>query len=118
MKATKFVCLLAACAATLASPHPMRAADHGDAPSVASDQGSDLADVYAFLDPNNNDRVILVGTLRGFIVPGEASNFGLFDPNARFTFNIENTGDYKPDMFIDVQFTKRVKNADGSFSQN
>ena len=99
-------------AATLAltgmiQPPILRAADHGDGPTVASDQGCDLADLYAFLDPGDNSQVVLICTLRGFIVPSEAGNFANFDPAVRLRFNIENTGDAKPDIFIDVNFSKR-----------
>lgn len=106
--------ILGAAALTLAfaAPIHLRAADHGDAPTLGPDQGCDLADVYAFLDPNDNDNVILIGTVRGFIAPQEAGNFALFDPTARFTFGIENTGDSKPDMFIDLQFSPRIKVGD------
>ncbi|MEA3209741.1 MAG: hypothetical protein QOE70_2798 [Chthoniobacter sp.] len=119
MKAPKILPLLSlACSVVLAAPTALRAADHGDAPTLGPDQGCDLADVYAFLDPNNNDRVVLIGTVRGFIVPGEANNFGLFDPTARFTLAIENTGDPRPDLFIDLDFSPRVQNPDKSFSQD
>ena len=84
------------------------AADHADSPTVGGDQGADLADVYAFLDPTNNDNVVLINTVRGFIVPGEAGNFAIFDENVRLTFQIENTGDSTPDMFIDVTFNNRL----------
>ena len=40
-----------------------RAADHGDAPNVDNDSGADIADVFAFLDPNDNTRVIIIGTV-------------------------------------------------------
>src|SRR5689334_22189045 len=85
-----------------------RAADHGDAPNVAGDQACDLADVYFFLDPNNNNKVVLIGTLHGFIVPGEAVNFGIFDPNVRYRFEIESTGDARRDAYIDISFDKRA----------
>lgn len=84
------------------------AADHADSPTVGGDQGADLADVYAFLDPSNNDNVVLINTIRGFIVPGEAGNFSIFDEDVRYTFQIENTGDSTPDMFIDVTFNQRL----------
>jgi hypothetical protein len=87
---------------------PVRAADHGDAPNVSSDQGADIADVYAFLDPNDNDLVTLAMTFRGFISPAEAVNFTNFDPNVLYRFEIENTGDAKPDLFIDVTFSPRT----------
>jgi hypothetical protein len=85
-----------------------RAADHGDAPNVAGDQGADIADIYAFLDPNDNDLVTLAMTFRGFITPGEAVNFTNFDPNVLYRFEIENTGDAKADLFIDVTFSPRT----------
>src|SRR6266851_5165655 len=89
------------------------AADHGDAPLTAHDLGADLNDAYLFLDPNDNSRVIMIMTVHGFIVPGENSNFGIFDPAIRYRFEIEITGDAKPDKFIDVLFSPRVANAAG-----
>lgn len=97
-------------AALLCFAGPMRlpAADHGDAPNNASDRGTDLADLYVFLDPNDNSRVVLIMTFSGFIVPGENVNFGIFDPAARYSFQIENTGDARPDAFIDLRFSPRT----------
>lgn len=89
------------------TPRP-RAADHADAPTVAHDLGADLNDDYMFLDPNDNTRVVMIMTVHGFIVPGENGNFGIFDQALRYRFEIENTGDAKPDAFIDVRFSPRV----------
>ncbi len=89
------------------------AADHGDAPLTAHDLGADLNDAYMFLDPNDNSRVIMILTVHGFIVPGENANFGIFDPALRYRFEIETTGDAKPDKFIDVRFSPRVANSAG-----
>ncbi len=93
---------------------PLEAADHGDAPLTAHDLGADLNDAYMFLDPNNNSRVILIMTVHGFIVPGENSNFGIFDPALRYRFEIETTGDARPDKFIDVRFSPRIANSAGA----
>ena len=101
-------CALGLLAATLAVPFLATAADHAEAPLVASDQGSDIADVYAFLDPNDNSKVILAFDVHGFIVPGENGNFGGFDSDVIFRFNIENTGDASPDKFILVSFDKQT----------
>src|SRR5213595_1840216 len=79
-----------------------RAADHGDAPNVAGDQGADLADVYFLLDPHDNSKLVLITTVRGFIVPGEAVNFAIFDPSVQFRLEVENTGDAKPDEFFEI----------------
>ena len=87
------------------------AADHRDGPRISNDISADIADLYFFLDPNDPNRAIIIGTLSGFIVPGEAVNSGIFDPTLRYRFNIENTGDSSPDKRIEVRFTPRVANA-------
>lgn len=90
------------------TPSKALAADHGDAPNIDNDAGADIADIFLFLDPNDNTRVIICGTVHGFIVPGEANNFGAFDPDVKYRFEIERTGDAKPDAFIDVTFSERT----------
>jgi hypothetical protein len=104
-----FISLL--CAAGLCgSVVAVRAADHGDAPSLAGHEGADLADLYFFLDPNDNSKAVVIATVHGFIVPGEAVNFAVFDPNIRFRFEFENTGGVTPNFFFDVSFDRRVAN--------
>ncbi|MFN7944297.1 MAG: DUF4331 family protein [Blastocatellia bacterium] len=87
------------------------AADHGDSPNNANDRAGDLGDTYLFLDPNDNTKVIMLTTVQGFIVPGEAVNFAIFDHNLRFRFELETTGDAVPDHFIDVFFSEKVNAA-------
>ena len=99
---------LAALAAFLVGQPNLRAADHGDSPIASNNQNIDIADLFLFLDPNNNDNVVLIATIRGFIAAGENSNFGIFDPNVRYQFAIENTGDAATDGTIDVTFTPRI----------
>ena len=88
------------------------AADHADAPLVGFDQSSDINDLYAFVDPNDNTRVVLAFDVHGFIVPGENSSFGGFDPRVLYQFNIENTGDAKADLFIKVKFSAQISRSD------
>src|ERR1041384_5445300 len=90
------------------APWFVRAADHAEAPLVESDQAADIADVYTFLDPNDNSKVILAFDVHGFIVPSENGNLGAFDPNVLFRFNIENTGDAMPDKYIYVNFDEQT----------
>ena len=100
---TSLLCAAALCGSIGA----VRAADHGDAPNLAADQGADLGDVYFFLDPNDNTKAVLIMTVHGFIAPGEAVNFAIFDEKIRYRFGLENTGDAKVDSFIDVTFSAR-----------
>ncbi len=84
------------------------AADHAESLVVAADQGADIPDVYAFLDPNDNSRAILAFDVHGFIVPGENGNFGAFDSEVLYRFEIENTGDARPDKFLTVIFDRQT----------
>ena len=92
----------------LAPAPSIGAADHGDGPGVGIDRSADINDVYLFLDPNDNTRVVMLLTVRGFIVPGEAVNFGIFDHSLRYRFEIEANGNATPDGFIDVSFSEKV----------
>src|SRR5207247_10384576 len=71
----------------------LRAADHGDAPLADEDRPADIDDVYAFLDPNDNSKLVLIATLYGFIVPGDAVNFSAFDTRLRLRFGLDITED-------------------------
>src|SRR2546428_1723161 len=98
-----------ACALHLGCPSRTRAADHGDGALISVDRAGDLGDLFVFLDPNDSTKVIMAMTVQGFIVPGEAVNFSVFDRSVRFRFELETTGDAKPDKFIDVMFSEKTK---------
>lgn len=89
-------------------PTPVRAADHGDSPAASQDIAADIGDIFFFLDPNDNTKAIIAGDVHGFTVPAENENLGFFDPLLRFRFAFENTGDAKPDAFIDVTFSPQI----------
>ena len=82
------------------------ASDHIDSPIIAQDRGSDIEDNYAFVDPNDNSKVVLIMSTQGFIVSGEHFGMAIFDSNIRYRFEIENTGDAKPDTFVNVTYSK------------
>ena len=99
--------VLTALSVVLSPTARIDAADHGDAPFVAQEVSADLNDLYLFRDPNDNSRVVLIMSVNNFIVPGENGNFGIFDTALRYRFEIENTGDARPDTAIDVRFSIR-----------
>jgi len=86
----------------------VKAADHAESTSVAKDPGADLADTFAFLNPNDNNRVVLAMTFDGFLVPSQNLNLGFFSPDVLYRFEIENNGDAIPDQFIDVTFSPQT----------
>src|SRR5215475_7372159 len=86
----------------------MKGADHAEATGVAGDPGADIADVFAFLDPNDNSKVVLALDVEGFVVPSELLNLSFFAPDVVYRFEIENTGDAKPDQTIDITFSPQT----------
>ncbi|MEO8648934.1 MAG: DUF4331 family protein [Acidobacteriota bacterium] len=84
------------------------AADHNESTSVASDPGADLADVFAFLDPADNSKVVLIMTVAGFVTGPQLANLSFFSPDIVYRFEIENTGDPIPDAQLDVTFSPQT----------
>ena len=73
--------LLAGIAITTLRVRHMKGADHAEATGVAGDPGADLGDVFAFLDPNDNSKVVLALDVEGFVVPSELLNLSFFSPD-------------------------------------
>lgn len=82
------------------------ASDHVDSPTINQDTASDLGDTWAFLDPNDNSKAVMVMSTRPFIISSEAIGQAIFDNNVRYRFEIENTGDAQPDRFVDVTYSQ------------
>ena len=101
------VALLLACTLFLTAA-PTDAADHADSPAATNDRPADLGDTYAFLDPNDPSKVVLIMTVVGFIAPAEQVNMGFFDPRVRYRFELEETGDARADRFIDITFSEQT----------
>jgi len=80
------------------------AADHAESTSVAADPGADIADVFAFLDPNDNTKVVLAMDVSGFIVPSELANLGFFPEGIVYRFELETDGNAAADRSIDITF--------------
>jgi hypothetical protein len=93
----------------LLTPAPtIDASDHIDGPTLAHDKASDINDMYIFLDPNDNTQVVLIMTINPFLISSEIIGQAIFDHNLRYRFEIENTGDARPDRFVDVTFARGV----------
>lgn len=81
-----------------------RAADHRDAPTVDGLPEGDITDVFAFLDPNNSDDVVLIMNVNPFSVPAELPGYR-FSNDLLYQFKIDNTGDVREDLVLEVMFT-------------
>jgi len=94
-------------------------ADHRDGSLIVIDPAADLADVYAFLNPNDPTKVVLALTVNPFQAPG---NSQYFSPDVLYQFKIDNGSgkdgmgplDAVEDLVIQATFTKA--NDDQKFS--
>ena len=80
---------------------PSTAADHLEAPDVAQDGRTDIADIYAFASPDYPDRTVLIMTVNpgaGVLSPTE------FDRRATYQFRIDNDQDAKQEEAIKIRF--------------
>jgi hypothetical protein len=75
------------------------ASDHQDTPEVELNPRMDINDVYAF-PGSSADRIALVLTSSSPIAGQNAS----FDPDLLYQFKIDNTGDAREDLVIQVTF--------------
>src|SRR5215469_14829440 len=108
-RSAKAACLSAVGAATvlvigIVGVNPTRAADHRDAPTVDGLPQGDITDVFAFLDPNNSANVVLDMNVNPFSVPAELPSYG-FSNDLLYQFKIDNTGDAREDLVVEVMFT-------------
>ncbi len=97
--------LTLALAAQFVPPTRSLASDHIDSPIITHDRSADIDDHWSFLDPNDNSKVVLMMSTQGFIVAGEHFGEAIFDHNIRYRFEIENTGDAKPEAYVDVYYS-------------
>jgi len=82
---------------------PARAADHRDAPTTDAFPEGDITDVFAFLDPNNSNNIVLIMNVNPFSVPSALPGYR-FSPDFLYQFKIDNTGDYVEDLVVQIQF--------------
>ncbi len=113
-KLKSFVAFALAAIFTLQFNVPIKASDHIDGPQLAHDHASDINDMWFFLDPNDNSKVVMVMTINPFLISSEIIGQAIFDHNIRYRFEIENSGDARPDKFIDVQFTRGLGRETGA----
>ena len=81
----------------------LNGADHRDSPLADEDPAADINDVYVFISPLDATKVIFAMTVNGFAVPAVRSSYS-FGPDVLYQFKIDNTGDMKEDLVIQVTF--------------
>ena len=86
------------------------ASSHREAPLIASDPLADNTDVYAFVDPNDTDKVTLIANFIPLQYPSAGPNFFRFDDNVLYEIHIDNDADAVEDITYQFRFTTNVSN--------
>ena len=89
---------------------PGQASSHREAPLTAQDPTADNTDVYAFVSPDEPDKVTLIANFIPFQKPDGGPNFYQFDPNVVYEIHIDNNGDAVEDITYQWRFTTEVRN--------
>ena len=89
-------------ASILASRH-VWASDHQDSPDVELNPSMDMTDFYAF-PGSAPGRIALALNSWAFLTPAETPSTS-FDPNLLYQFKIDNNGDAKEDLVMQVVFS-------------
>ena len=79
--------------------------DHREAPTVDGLPEGDLTDVYCFTDPNNSAMVDFIMNVNPFANAAEGASYA-FSPDMLYQFKIDNTGDAKEDLVIQIKFNQ------------
>lgn len=92
---------------------PAMASSHSEAPLISMDRYADNTDTYAFrsVEPGREGFVTLIGNWIPFQEPSGGPQFYRFDDTVMYEIKIDNTGDGRPDISYQFQFTtQRINN--------
>ena len=96
----------------LLAPGVGSASSHREAPHIADDRRLDNTDVYAFVSPDESDKVTLIANFNPFEEPDGGPNFYRFQAGANYDINIDNNGDAIADLVYTWRFTDHLRNPD------
>ena len=69
---------------------PLEASSHREAPMIADDPMADNTDVYAFVSPNDPNKVVLIADYIPFQLPQGGPNYYTFGENIRYEVHVKN----------------------------
>jgi hypothetical protein len=88
------------------------AASHREAPLIAQDPAADITDTYAFVSPNNPERIVFILNVIPSQEPSSGPNYFFFDDNVEYAINIDlNRDGVAEDLNFIVRFKTELRNA-------
>jgi len=96
--------------ATLSVASLASASSHREAPSIAEDQFADNTDVYAFISPDDPDKLVMVANYVPLLLPASGPNFYRFSDSVRYEICLDNDGDAISDICYRWRFRTMIEN--------
>ena len=97
---------------TLATVLPTGASSHREAPLISEDPVADNTDVYAFVSPDQPDKVTLAANWIPFEEPAGGPNFFKFGDDVLYQIHVDTGGDAVPDVSYEWRFDTQVQNSE------
>ncbi len=88
-----------------------QASSHREAPLISQDPVADNTDTYAFVSPDRQDSVTLIGAWNPGELPQGGPNFYGFGTDVVYDINVDSDGDAKPNTTYRFTFETKVRNA-------
>jgi hypothetical protein len=88
------------------------AASHREAPLISLDPSADITDFFMFrsYEAGKADKIVLIMNVFPGGEPSSGPNYFTFDPNVRYTFNIDNDMDGKAeDIQFEFEFSTEIR---------
>src|SRR5215472_4798070 len=82
----------------------VKAADHRDSPTADANPEGDITDVFAFVDPNDATKLVLIMNVNPFSVPAELPTYS-FSNEFLYQFKFASDNDADDDLVIQAKFS-------------
>ena len=82
----------------------VEAADHRDSPTADANPEGDITDVFAFVDPNDTTKLVLIMNVNPFSVPAELPTYS-FSNEFLYQFKFASDNDAGDDLVIQAKFS-------------
>src|SRR5688572_24982294 len=102
--------IVAGAGITIAGISLTTASSHREAPAIAEDQYVDNTDVYAFISPQDSNRLVMVANYVPLLIPASGPNFYKFSDTAFYEIGVDNDGDAIDDITYRWTFDNQTKN--------
>src|SRR5689334_10732866 len=83
---------------------------HREAPQISTDPSADNTDVYAFVSPDEPEKVTIIANFIPFELPYGGPNFNEFARDVLYQIKVSNRGDARADVKYQFRFFTEIRN--------